>query len=122
MQDLVTNVDFVVCLTLETTLSASCNLRRLYATAECDRLQQLTGGVLREQAPAIPDLGAFFAINSNVVPRVIHVDWCVCTVNDFRVLESAHAFVNPGVPIDGPTTAQTKVTQDIISQEGVSFA
>lgn len=119
MQSLIQNSDFLVCLALETTSSPN-NLRRLFATP-VDKLSQLSGGAKQEVAPAIADLKAFLESNSAVTPRLVHLDWCVCSVKDFKVLDSAHAFVNPGVPIDAATTAQTQITQDLIGKEGVSF-
>ena len=101
MQDLFTNADFLICLAVETTASYN-NLRRLFATPT-DRLSFLTGGARQETAPAITDLDAFLAANSTVIPRVVHLDWCVCSVKDFKVLESAHAFVNPGNDLDETT-------------------
>lgn len=108
MQNLVQNSDFIVCLALETTASSN-NLRRLFATPQ-DKLSQLTGGAMKESAPVIADLPAFLASNAELVPRVVHLDWCVCSVKDFKVLESAHAIVNPGVPLDAASIAQTKLT------------
>jgi len=105
MQNLIQNADFLVCLALETTASSN-NLRRLFATPT-DKLAALTKGAIQETAPAIADLPAFLASNDQLVPRVIHLDWCVCSVKDFKVLESAHAIVNPGVSIDAATTSQT---------------
>ena len=55
------------------------------------------------------------------MPRVIHLDWCVCSVKDFKVLESAHAIVNPGVSIDSATTAATRLTQATVEREGITF-
>ena len=72
-------------------------------------------------APAITDLPSFLASNSEVIPRVIHLDWCVCSVKDFKVLDSSNAYVNPGVLIDEATTANTLVTQEIIDSQGLSF-
>ena len=72
-------------------------------------------------APAITDLPSFLASNSEVIPRVIHLDWCVCSVKDFKVLDSSNAYVNPGVSIDEATTADTHVTQEIINSQGLSF-
>lgn len=95
-------------MTLETTATPN-NLRRLFATPY-DRLSQLSGGEKQEIAPAINDLGAFLANNAAVVPRVINLDWCVCSVKDFKVLESANAIVDPGVPIDTQTTQLTGIT------------
>ena len=119
MQSLVQNADFIVCLALETT-SSSNNLRRLFAQPT-DKLAALTGGAMQETAPAIADLPAFLATNAELVPRVVHMDWCVCSVKDFKVLESAHAIVNPGVSIDAATSAATKVTQEVVTSQGVSF-
>lgn len=65
---------------------------------------------MKESAPVIADLPAFLASNAELVPRVVHLDWCVCSVKDFKVLESAHAIVNPGVPLDAASIAQTKLT------------
>ena len=96
------SADFIVCLTLETTTSPI-NVRRLFATPY-DRLSQLSGGVKTEQAPAIADLGLFLTENAAIAPRVIHLDWCVCSVKDFKVLESASAIVNPGLQIDSATS------------------
>lgn len=112
MQSLITTADYLVCLTVETTSSPN-NLRRLFATPH-DKLSQLSGGTKSEAAPAIGDLNAFLAQNSAVVPRVVHLDWCVCSVKDFKVLESASSIVNPGVSIDSATTQQTKVTQELV--------
>ena len=119
MQDLFANADFLICLAIETTASYN-NLRRLFAT-QTDRLNVLTGGARQETAPAITDLDSFLAANSSVIPRVVHIDWCVCSVKDFKVLESAHAFVNPGIDMDDATMEQTKLTQKLINEEGVSF-
>ena len=120
MQSLITSADYLVCLTVETTSSPN-NLRRLFATPH-DKLSQLSGGAKQEAAPAIGDLSAFLSQNSAVVPRVVHLDWCVCSVKDFKVLESASSIVNPGVSIDSATTQQTKVTQDLVSSQGVSLS
>ena len=57
MQELIQNVQYLVCLTVETTSSPN-NLRRLFATND-DKLFELTGGAMRESAPAIPDLPGF---------------------------------------------------------------
>lgn len=120
MQSFCANSDFIVCLALETTASSN-NLRRLFDTSN-DKLSQLTGGAMQETAPAIADLPAFLASNSELVPRVLHMDWCVCSVKDFKVLESAHAIVNPGVPLDAASTAQTKLTQEVVNSQGVAFS
>ena len=120
MQSLIQNADFVVCLALETTATSN-NLRRLFATP-ADRLAELTGGAKKEAAPAIADLSAFLAQNPNVVPRLVHLDWCVCSVKDFKVLDSAHAIVKPGVDLDAASQAQTKLTQDVVNSQGVPFA
>ena len=120
MQNLIQNADFIVCLALETTASSN-NLRRCFATPT-DKLSQLTGGAKQETAPAIADLSAFLTQNAAVVPRVVHLDWCVCSLKDFKVLESAHAIVNPGVPLDAATTAATKVTQEQVTSQGMTFA
>ena len=120
MQSLITSTDFLVCLAVETTASSH-NVRRLFATPT-DKLSQLSGGAKQEAAPAIADLSAFLQANQAAVPRVVHLDWCVCAVKDFKVLESAHAIVNPGVPIDAATTTQTQLTQDLVNQQGIPFA
>ena len=119
MQSLTSNADYLVCLSVETTSSPN-NLRRLFATPH-DKLSQLSGGAKQEAAPAIGDLGAFLAQNSAVVPRVVHLDWCVCSVKDFKVLESASSIVNPGVAIDAATAQATKVTQELVTSQGVSL-
>lgn len=118
MQNLVTSTDYIVCLALETTASQN-NLRRLFTD---DRLSQLSGGAKKEAAPAIGDLSAFLSQNASLVPRIVHMDWCVCSVKDFKVLESKHAFVNPGVDLDAQTIAQTKLTQELINSQGVPFS
>jgi len=56
-----------------------------------------------------------------VVPRVLHMDWCVCSVKDFKVLESANSVVNPGTAIDAASAAQTKVTQELVNSQGVTL-
>lgn len=104
---------------METT-STSNNLRRLFATPH-DKLSQLSKGAKSESAPAIADLGSFLAQNAAVVPRVVHLEWCICSVKDFKVLESASAIVNPGVAIDAATTAATRVTQDVVTSQGVTL-
>ncbi len=114
MQSLVQNADYLVCLALETT-STSNNLRRLFATPH-DKLSQLSKGAKQEAAPAIADLTSFLAQNAAVVPRVIHLEWCVCSVKDFKVLESASTIINPGVPVDSATTAATRVSNDQASK------
>jgi len=38
------------------------------------------------------------------------------------VLESASTIVDPGVPIDQATQQATKVTQELVSSQGVSFS
>merc|ERR1711976_536963 len=119
MQSLTSNADYLVCLSVETTSSPN-NLRRLFATPH-DKLSQLSGGAKQEAAPAIGDLGAFLAQNSAVVPRVVHLDWCVCSVKDFKGLESASSIVNPGVAIDAATAQATKVTQELVTSQGVSL-
>ena len=98
MLSLIQSADYLVCLTIETTTSQQ-SLRRLFATP-VDRLSELTGGAKQEIAPAIGDIHTYLQQNSTDMPRVIHLDWCVCSVKDFKVLESAHAIVNPGVSID----------------------
>lgn len=45
----------------------------------------------------------------------------MCSIKDFKVIESAHALVNPGVDLDAATTAQTKLTNDLVKSQGVSF-
>jgi len=50
-----------------------------------------------------------------LVPRIVQLDWCVCSVKDFKVLESASSIVNPGIPVDQATVAQTKVTQELVA-------
>ena len=71
--------------------------------------------------PPIVDLPAFLASQDDEIPRVIHLDWCVCSVKDFKVLDSANAYINPGVSIDDATTAQTQVSQALIDEQGLSF-
>ena len=61
------------------------------------------------------------AANNDSIPRVIHLDWCVCSVKDFKVLDSANAFINPGISLDQATTETTQVTQEMLNQQGVSF-
>ena len=119
MQSLVQSTDYIVCLSLETTAS-SCNVRRMFNTPH-DRLSQLTAGAKTESAPEIKDLSAFLSANGANLPRIIHMDWCVCSVKDFKVLESNHAIVNPGVPLDAATFEQTKVTQAIVGEQGVTL-
>jgi len=120
MQNLVQNADYLVCLSVETTAS-NINVRRIFATPQ-DRLSQLSGGAKQETAPVIADFSSFLAQNGASAPRVIHLDWCVCSVKDFKVLESANAVVNPGLAIDAQTAALTRVTQDAVSAQGVSLA
>lgn len=102
MQNLTTSADYVVCLAIETT-STSSNIRRLFATPQ-DRLSQLSGGAKSETAQAIPDLAAYQQANSANVPRVVQLEWTVCAVKDFKVIESNSAIVNPGVALDAATT------------------
>lgn len=101
--------------------SLGVDMRRNFATAD-DRLSQLTQGARQETAPVISDLNDYLAKNAEVMPRVIHLDWCVCSVKDFKVLDSANAFVNPGFPLDPATTQTTLVTQSMIDQHGLTFA
>lgn len=49
------------------------------------------------------------------------MDWCVCAVKDFKVIESKHAYVNPGVELDAASAAQTRLTADLIKSQGVPF-
>ena len=95
-------------------------MRRNFATP-IDRLSHLTQGARQETAPAISDLPAFLASNEEVIPRVIHLDWCVCSVKDFKVLESASSIINPGVALDAATVAATRVTQEAVTSQGVSL-
>ena len=118
MQNLVTSTDYIVCLALETTASQS-NIRRLFADG--DRLSQLSGGAKQESAPIIGDLAGWAAQNGAVQPRIVHMDWCVCAVKDFKVLESKHVYVNPGVELDAASAAQTRLTADVIKSQGVPF-
>ena len=84
-------------------------MRRLFAMPD-DRLFELSGGAMQEKAPAIEDLPAFLAQNEAIIPRVLHLDWCICSVHEFKVLESAHAIVDPGISIDATTTENTKIS------------
>lgn len=93
----------MVCLAIETTVTST-NLRRNFATPQ-DRLSVLTQGARQEAVPPIVDLPAFLASQDDEIPRVIHLDWCVCSVKDFKVLDSANAYINPGVSIDEATIA-----------------
>lgn len=52
---------------------------------------------------------------------MVHLEWCVCSVKDFKVLEAASAIVNPGVALDAATVAATRVTQEAVSSQGVSL-
>ena len=48
--------------------------------------------------------------------------WCICRVNEFKVLESGSAIVLPGAaPIDIDTSSRTILTQEIVNQYGMSF-
>ena len=63
-----------------------------------------------ETAPAIADLQSFFLTNESLIPRSVHMDWCICSLKEFKVLDSAHTIINPGVNIDSVTQGQTKIT------------
>jgi len=52
---------------------------------------------------------------------VVHLEWCVCSVKDFKVLESSSAIVNPGVALDAATVTATRVTQEAVTSQGVSL-
>ena len=56
-----------------------------------------------------------------MVPRVVHLEWSVCSVKDFKVLESSSSIVNPGVALDAATVAATRVTQEAVTSQGVSL-
>jgi len=49
-------------------------------------------------------LAAYQQANSANVPRVVQLEWTVCAVKDFKVIESNSAIVNPGVALDAATT------------------
>ena len=58
---------------------------------------------MQEVEQAIADLPAFYSTNMVHLPRTIHMEWCICKVQDFKVLNSAQVIINPGVPIDAAT-------------------
>ena len=47
---------------------------------------------------------------------MVTLDWCVCAVKEFKVVEQQSAIVNPGVPIDAATAQQARITQEQASQ------
>jgi len=46
----------------------------------------------------------------------------VCSVKEFKVLESANAIVNPGLPLDAATLQATRLTQEAVTSQGVTLA
>ena len=122
MKNLALNNDFVVCLSLETTQPAQqANYRRLFAD---ERLNRHSKGQLSDSAKALDlaNLAAFKSEQGDNLPRLVHLDWTICSVKEFKVLEVASVFVNPDQPIDQATSNFTGVTQDMIQKEGVSFS
>ena len=78
---------------------------------------------MRETAPYIGDVHAFFKVNSAVIPHIVQIEWQICTKREpFKVIAAESIIVNPGVPITPATTSQTKLTQARVLQEGITFA
>ena len=95
--------DIVVCLTWETT-SADSTFRE-----ESKSQSTIDDELLTER-------------RKNCRPRLIHLDWCICSVrNEFEVLDLGKTVVDPKVWIDDTTQERTRVTQDLVLAEGVSF-
>jgi hypothetical protein len=103
MKNLASTSDFVVCLSLETTQPASqTNYRRSF----CDnRLSELSKAKFSDSATALDlnNLGAFKTEQGDKLPRLVHLDWTICSVKEFKVLEVASVYVNPGAPLDAAT-------------------
>ena len=67
------------------------------------------------------NLPGYLAEHGANVPRLVHLDWTICSVKEFKVLEVASVYVNPDQQIDANTQTFTGVSQDVISKEGVNF-
>ena len=110
MKNLALNTDFVVCLSLETTQPAQqLGYRRIFTD---DRLATHSKGQQTDSAQAL-DLANLASIHSqhgDKVPRLVHLDWTICSVKEFKVLEVASVFVNPDQPIDQATESFTGVS------------
>ena len=120
IRDLALNTDFVVCLAAETT-QAKTNLRRVF---HADRLGSLSKGALSEDATAL-DLANLATLQKSQaadLPRLVHLDWTICSVKDFKVLEVMSVYVNPDAAIDAGTAKQTGLDQELITREGVTFS
>ena len=115
----------MVCFALETThptpdqinQGLAQDYRRLFTTTE-DKLKQLSKGQLVEKALLLSDFDSFVQAektSGTFLPKCIQIDWCICNVKDnFKVVEVATVFVNPGVPISNDTTLSTGLTQEKI--------
>ena len=85
MKNLALNADFVVCLSIETTHpSAHASYRRYFND---DRLATLSKGQMAESASQIDTaaLEAYKTQQGNNLPRLIHLDWTICSVKEFKV-------------------------------------
>ena len=122
MQNITSDADFVVCLSLETTHPDSHQSYRRYFAD--DKLNANTKGNLAETAKSL-DLGNLEAYKNemgNSLPRIVHIDWTICSVKEFKVAEVVSVFVNPDQLLDQATQTNTGVSQEVITKEGVSFS
>ena len=95
--------DIVVCITLETTSTDQ-------MFKEESKIQNTTDEEILSER------------KKNCRPRLIHLDWCICSVREeFKVMDLGKAVVDPKVWIDDATQERTRVTQDLVLAEGISF-
>lgn len=138
MQQIVSECEYLVCLAGETTVSSSpaANYRRtLIKPNNCeagDLLKELSGGEFSEESVSGGQVfgdcsqDAFKKVlggsDGKSLPATLHIDWCICSVKDFKVVEVGSDFIKTGqAKLDEATVNQTGVGQPTLDQSGVSF-
>lgn len=134
MQQIVSDCDYLVCLAGETTVSSApaANYRRTFVKSDGgDLLKELSGGEFNEaQISAGQAFGdcsqealkkTLAGPDGSALPHTLHVEWCICQVKDFKILEVGSDFIKTGQTLDEKTTSQTGVGQPHVDTNGVSF-